>query len=89
MSNFDSGPAIVLAFSPDGKTLASGGSTLRLWDVAAGRELTRLRRHIESVLAVAFSPDGRTLAIGGADKALKLWYAATNEDIAAQLGRVQ
>jgi WD40 repeat protein len=56
-----------LAFSPDGRILASGAQddTTRVWDVATGRAIAILN-HPLPVLAVAFSPDGRTLASGDA-----------------------
>lgn len=66
-----------LAYSPDGKTLAGGGSHgedgfLTLWNTATGQgvELAPLRRPITTV---AFSPDGKTVASGGMDGKLVLW----------------
>ena len=53
-----------LSFAPDGRTLASGSNdaTIRLWDVVALREKSRLTGHTGLVNSVAFSPDGKTLA---------------------------
>jgi dipeptidyl aminopeptidase/acylaminoacyl peptidase len=64
------GPVTAVAFSPDGKTLASadaeadGSGEIRLWDVAAGRLRTTLRGPGRPVFALAYSPDGKTLAAG-------------------------
>jgi WD40 repeat protein len=70
-----------MAFSPDGATLATGGSdtdkTVRLWNVTTplgprqiGQPLTG---HARGVISMAFSPDGATLATGSNDKAVRLW----------------
>ena len=54
-----------MAFSPDGKTLASASydETIRLWDTATGAHRQTLEGHGGGVNAVAFSPDGKTLEI--------------------------
>jgi RNA polymerase sigma factor (sigma-70 family) len=61
------GSVQALAFSPDGKNLASGSqdATVRVWDAAAGKEKTTLQCPNIYAVAVAFSPDGATLAAAG------------------------
>jgi len=73
-----------IAFSPDGRTLASGSwdHTIKLWEVATGREIKTLSGHTNWVCSVAFSPDGRTLASGSWDRTIKLWEVATGREIA-------
>jgi predicted NACHT family NTPase len=68
-----------VAFSPDGRTLASGSAdkTVRLWNVRDPAHPVPLGQplsgHTDYVRAVAFSPDGRTLASGGHDETVRLW----------------
>ncbi|MDB9539894.1 30S ribosomal protein S6 [Anabaenopsis arnoldii] len=82
-----SGSVCSVAFSPDGRTLASASwRTIQLWDVATQEEIATLTRHSYGVLSVAFSPDGRTLASGSDDGTIKLWDVATQGSIATLTG---
>jgi eukaryotic-like serine/threonine-protein kinase len=62
------------AFSPDGKTLATGvGRQIKLWDVSAGQERLTMNGHASIVRTVAFSHDGARLVSQGLDDRARVW----------------
>lgn len=72
-------------FSPDGLRLisASFDGSVRVWDLAARRELAALRGHFHNIMGSALTPDGRRLATGGisAREAVKLWDLAAHREL--------
>ncbi|WP_293242583.1 MULTISPECIES: pentapeptide repeat-containing protein [unclassified Microcoleus] len=75
------GIVFAVAFSPDGKLLAIGGTdgVVRCWDVASRKELLTCKGHSSLVRSVAFSPNGEILASGSNDRTVKLWDYRTGE----------
>jgi mono/diheme cytochrome c family protein len=72
-----------VAFSPDGRVALSGSEdrTVRLWDLATGRQRQCFSGHPEGVLAVAFAPDGRRALSGGRDRSVRLWDVASGKEL--------
>jgi RNA polymerase sigma factor (sigma-70 family) len=80
-----------LAFSPDGRRLASSGQdrVLRIWDVGTGREVARVEGLDDQAFALAFAPDGKTIVSGHTNRdgrpfrgrGIRLWDAATLREL--------
>jgi hypothetical protein len=72
-----------LAFSPDGKRLAAGGTdrSVKVWDVATGQPPLTLRDHTGPITSVSFGPDGQRLAAGSQDGTVILWDLARGQPV--------
>jgi dipeptidyl aminopeptidase/acylaminoacyl peptidase len=84
------GPVVAIAFTPDGKTVATGTGAyraaglhegmVRIWDRDTGKLLHLLVGHGPAVASLAFSPDGKLLAAGTWDARVQIWDVATGQE---------
>ncbi len=73
-------PVWAVAFSPDGKRVASGSwDGVKLWDAATGQSIRTLKGDSGPVSGVSFSPDGGRLASAGHNRMVRVWDAATGK----------
>ena len=81
-----------VAFSPDGKYVATGGDdkTIKLWEVSTKKVIKTLKGHISEVTAVAFSPDGKYIVSGDKeeDSSLKLWEVSSGREVRSLEGQL-
>jgi WD40 repeat protein/tetratricopeptide (TPR) repeat protein len=72
-----------IAYSPDGKLLASGSGSgvINLWDASDGKMVRAFDGHSNSVLSLAFSPNGKLLASGAADNTIKFWDISNGNEV--------
>jgi WD40 repeat protein len=83
-------PVTAVAFSPDGRLIASGceDHMVRVWQIETRRLVRRLAGHSSVVTAVAFSPDGSVIASASNDRTVRLWDARSGQLLRTLRGHV-
>jgi RNA polymerase sigma factor (sigma-70 family) len=72
-------PVTLVAWSSDGRTIATAGQLVQLWDVDKGEPIATLSGDRHYKRSIAISPDGHILATAGTDSLIRLWDARTGE----------
>lgn len=80
------GDIYALKYSPDGKILASGGDTIRLWNSITHEQIALLNGHISGINSLQFSPNGKVLASASGDGEIKLWDMSNQQLLATLKG---
>src|SRR6266568_3975235 len=82
------GPALNVAWSPDGRMVASGGrdSSVQVWNTQNGKRLLVYQGHSNEVLGIAWSPDSRRIASASRDSTVQVWDAKTGKHLFAYQG---
>lgn len=87
--SIDAHEVTALAFSPDGKILASAGvseNTIKIWDITSGNLLYKLEGHTDFINVLTFSPNGKILASGSMDATIKWWNVDENRILCTLTG---
>ena len=80
---FSAGNVRDIAFSPDGRLIASSSvedRTVKVWNGSTGQEMLTLKK-VGLILSVVFSPDSRRIIVGGLDGAVKVWDVSTGQEM--------
>jgi len=89
-NSMHSGTIDSVAYSPDGKYIASGSSdkTIKIWEAETGRLLRTSTGHADNICSLGYSPDGAYLASGSYDKTIRIWEVETGNCIKTLTGHV-